>query len=482
MIKNDREYQVTKGQTQKFEQTLNGLLKDSNNTKTHPLLLQAQINSLKSQITELDKEIAEYEELFSYKLDFQVQSIIDLPITLIKARIALKMSLKELASKIGIKEEALQECENNYYIEASIKELLEIAKFLNVQIIDEIPSNIPTFNQLLTRLKEIGFSPQFTIHSLLPPKISAWIQTFGKKVKYTTDFTVLQVATNICRIFDWSPSIIFGENPLSFNQTIIAGARFKTGKLVNFQHLNVYTIYAHYLSLLVLKATPKLTSKKLPNSSNEIRETIIAQYNQISLESALKYVWAMGIPVIPLKNSGAFHGACWRINSRNIIVLKQNTKSKARWLFDLFHEFGHLSQNSKEKDLTVIELNEMERARLQSQEEINASQFAGEIILNNQAEELTEICIKKANGNIKFLKNAVIDVAQQNNIPVGSLANYLAFRLSLQGFNWWGAVNNLQNTNENPYMITRDVLLKNLDLEVLSEDERNILIQAISEY
>ncbi len=45
---------------------------------------------------------------------------------------------------------------------------------------------------------------------------------------------------------------------------------------------------------------------------------------------------------------GTFHGACWRYEGRNAVVLKQTPKHEARWTFDLLHELFHAGQRPEE--------------------------------------------------------------------------------------------------------------------------------------
>jgi len=63
---------------------------------------------------------------------------------------------------------------------------------------------------------------------------------------------------------------------------------------------------------------------------------------------------------------------------------------------------------------------------------------------------------------------------------VGSLANYLAFRLSLQDVNWWGAATNLQVQSNAPWEAARDWLVPRLDLNLLNDADRQILMRALS--
>jgi hypothetical protein len=183
--------------------------------------------------------------------------------------------------------------------------------------------------------------------------------------------------------------------------------------------------------------------------------------------------------VLPLTDSGAFHGACWRVDGRNIIVLKQKEKSLAKWLFDLLHELRHAGENPESPSLTVIEEEETSDSQLESEEEQIASQFAGDVILDERADELAHKCRAAAEGDISRLKTAVPRVAERENVPADALANYMAFRLALEGENWWGAARNLQPKGISPFQIARDQLLQNLKLEDLARPDITLLHQAI---
>ncbi|MGI0010778.1 MAG: hypothetical protein ACREAE_05210 [Nitrosopumilaceae archaeon] len=100
--------------------------------------------------------------------------------------------------------------------------------------------------------------------------------------------------------------------------------------------------------------------------------------------------------------------------------------------------------------------------------------------MNGRAEALVEKCIKEARGKMELLKNAVIQIAQSENVGVDSLANYLAFRLSRQGQDWWGTANNLQIDNPPPITIAQNILLEHLKFEKLTESDQALLKRALS--
>ena len=63
---------------------------------------------------------------------------------------------------------------------------------------------------------------------------------------------------------------------------------------------------------------------------------------------------------------------------------------------------------------------------------------------------------------------------------VDHLANYMAFRLSLQNINWWGAANNLQTIAENPWETARDALLTQSNFSKINPSDRELIVRALS--
>ena len=164
---------------------------------------------------------------------------------------------------------------------------------------------------------------------------------------------------------------------------------------------------------------------------------------------------------------------------RNVVVMKQRTPHTGRWLFDLLHELYHVSQRPEEPDFLVLEAAETSVERRESDEEIRASQFAGEVALRGQAENLTQVVINQSNGDIRRVKSLVSQVAEVHDIDVGLFANYLAFRLQMQGINWWGAAANLQRSSEDPWEIARDVFCERFSFEGIDATDQSILDRAL---
>ncbi|MYI98033.1 MAG: hypothetical protein F4104_00025, partial [Gemmatimonadetes bacterium] len=99
MIKNERQYLITKAQFSRFVRTLEGL---SEEVGVHPLILKAQNDAVRSQLCDLEADLREYESLKAgeFKLD-QLKTVKEIPTMLIKARIAQGLSQKNLAERLG---------------------------------------------------------------------------------------------------------------------------------------------------------------------------------------------------------------------------------------------------------------------------------------------------------------------------------------------------------------------------------------------
>ncbi len=134
MIKNERQYKVTRAQAAKFSDALNSLRQRTDEEGIHPLIAKAQEDALSSQLSDLENELREYESLKSG--DFQVDSlgvVADLSSILIKARIAQGLSQRDLAERIGVKEQQIQRYEATDYASANLARIKEVAAVFSVK-------------------------------------------------------------------------------------------------------------------------------------------------------------------------------------------------------------------------------------------------------------------------------------------------------------------------------------------------------------
>lgn len=143
MITNERQYRITKAEAKRFEEALAGAEKAS--ASVHPRIQQAMREGLESQLQELRDQLTEYEALRSGRVTvLEIDSLRELPEALIRARIVSGLTQKELAARLGLKEQQIQRYEARRYAGVSLERVDEIATALGVKITERvlIPSPI----------------------------------------------------------------------------------------------------------------------------------------------------------------------------------------------------------------------------------------------------------------------------------------------------------------------------------------------------
>ena len=136
MIKNERQYKITKAQAARFSNALKNLRQRPNaDNSLHPLIAKAQEDAISSQLADLESELREYESLKAgeFRLD-SLRVVADLPSILIKARIAQGLSQKDLAERIGLKEQQIQRYEATDYATANLARIKEVVSAFGVEI------------------------------------------------------------------------------------------------------------------------------------------------------------------------------------------------------------------------------------------------------------------------------------------------------------------------------------------------------------
>jgi transcriptional regulator with XRE-family HTH domain len=468
MIRNDRQYKISRARAGEFAELLDARTK----ARSQDEWSDVETAAVQSQLDELRDEIDEYEKLKAGNItSFQIDSLEELPIVLVKARIASGLTQKELADKLGIKEQQIQRYEQNDYAGVSIDRVREIVKALNVSVKQNILllTTRHTVDELSARLAGIGIEREFLETRLLPSTAD----------QMQPEIKVRAVAERLSRIYGWAPASLLAGAPLRLPTHALDNARFKLPSNVDERRLRGYSIYAHYIALLALQTTPNVKPKRLPTEWEIVRKALLSKFKRVDFEAVLDYLWDLGIVVLPLFDVGLFHGACWRIAGRDVIVLKQRTTSLARWSVDLLHELYHLS-NKPGTDVAIVEPPEGQGNTDLEDEEIDATDFGGDVFLGGRADELAVMCQRESKGRVENLKSIVVKIAKQERVDVGALANYMAYRLGQDNkINWWGTAANLQPDGPNPGDLVRSKLLANADLTLLNEIDRDLFMTAL---
>lgn len=471
MIKNAREFQITKAQAVKFERALT--VADADERSDHASA-ELERDALRSQLADLRVELDEYQALESGRLKVvEVEDLSELPRALIQARIAAGLSQREFAVRLGLKEQQVQRYEATEYASASLSRILEVVRALGVKLHQDVvlPSADMTLETLLTKLRSFGFDRDFAQSRLVVDDVDDATQTAWK------------TANVVGRVLGVSAAELFSGNavPIALNNAS-ASALFKLPAHANEPKFRAYATYARYLATRALACTKVSPFDELPSHPLEVHRAIVERYGSLSFEAALRYVWSLGIPVLPLRDSGAFHGAFWRIGGRPVIVLKQQVTSTARWLIDLLHEYYHAVQTNGLMEAQVIEMSDSPYERRTSPAEREATQWATAVALRGREQELAEMCVAEARQDVPRLKRIVPIVAVREGVSVDVLANYIAYRLALFAeADWWGTASNLQISEEYPWTTARDIFLENVELHRLDRIDRELFGRALSE-
>lgn len=485
MIKNERQYRITKSQVTGFSKALAEFAHERATKDERDLLSQRiQEDALRSQLTDLEAELREYESLRQTNPGvLPVHSFAELPQALIKARIAAGMSQLKLANRLSLKEQQVQRYEATDYSGASLSRIQQVIKALGLEVREEIllPTEPQSVGHVLKRLRDAGLPRSFVEKRLVPKHIRDQLATKSATTHDSENTFALQIASAVGRIFNWTPRSIFGSTPLTLDNAILAPARFKKPRSANQHWTSVYTFYAHFLALLTLKCTEHLKQQPVDTNPEAVCERILRESGNLSLEAVISFAWHLGIPVLPLADPGSFHGACFRVNGRNVIVIKQNTSSAARWIIDILHEFRHAGEEPESAEFAVIEEAEILTSAQKPEAERLATDFAIAVALRGEGEALITECVKAANGKVEWLKNACQRVAEKQDVDAGVLANYLAYRLESKSINWWPTAATFQAGGDKARDLARRYFFKNVNLALLNQLDRELLVNGLLE-
>jgi len=470
MITNDVQYRTAKAQVDRLERLLAELSERPIDSEDGELRRNLESRTVEGQMNELRTQLLEYDALREGRAPVgELSSLDELPQLLVRARIAAGLSQRLLAERLGLKEQQIQRYESTDYASASLARLRQVAAAVGLNE-KELPQSEVSGSALLRQLINLGLDRSVVQRRIAPATLRERPNTNSDGLA-----PVIDLASRVGRVFGIDASSLLSGGQIEADYHVLSAANFKLPRGVTSERVAAYTVYAHYVALVVLQATEMLPRIDIPSDPKLFRAKWQQTEPGASFEGLLHFVWDLGIPVVPLADSGGFHAAVWKSRDRKVIVLKQGARHSSRWAFDLLHEIGHILAGLHGTDSGIIDADDMRV----DQAEQAANEFAGSVLLDSRAEELVQRCVEEAKGSVERLKSAVPRVASSEHVEVSALANYLAFRLSMQGINWWGAANNLQTADDDPWAICRDVLIERADLASLNQLDRELLNQAL---
>lgn len=142
IIQNQRQYRSTKADLTRFEESL--IAHDARDPRDlapniDPGMPRLMHDAIASWIETLGEQIDHYEKLRDGQITSrEITSLHELPTALIEARIAARLTQRQLATRIGVAEQQVQRWEANGYSGVNLDRLQSIADALGVQMRETI--------------------------------------------------------------------------------------------------------------------------------------------------------------------------------------------------------------------------------------------------------------------------------------------------------------------------------------------------------
>ena len=289
---------------------------------------------------------------------------------------------------------------------------------------------------------------------------------------------IATVLTRVRHIFGWTSTDLAGPGRPPLLGTPAFAGRLKQQARER-RPAATYVLYAHKIAMLADQACDRPPYAPPPDDPAAIADEVRERHGGLRFASVASYCWDHGIVIVPLADRGQFHGACWLIGDRPVVVLKQTTALDSRWVFDLGHELAHVRRHLGPAHDAIVELEEIGRDH-HDREETEASDFSGELLLGDP-DRLAHAVVRAAGGQGTRIWASIATVAAQEQVNPGVLANYLAHRLDRENISkaGWGAAANLQQGDTDAPATARRLLLEHLDLDRLADDDAQILTGAL---
>lgn len=137
MITNERQYRITQTAIRGFAEALDRL--EAEEAHRPPEMRRIMREAIESQLEELHEQVTEYDNLRSGRVQvLELNSLNELPDALIRARIAAGLTQKELAGRLGIKEQQIQRYEATRYAGVSLERIQSVAAALGARIHERV--------------------------------------------------------------------------------------------------------------------------------------------------------------------------------------------------------------------------------------------------------------------------------------------------------------------------------------------------------
>lgn len=226
--------------------------------------------------------------------------------------------------------------------------------------------------------------------------------------------------------------------------------------------------------------------QRLPSDPLALRELIVRQTGRaaIDFEGLLEAAWAHGIPVIFLHDLPTrckrLTGMAAMLRMRPVIVLGLKHQQRARQLFVLAHELGHILSGHVAPGTVLIDEDIADvtdalyaGAVLDDGEEAEADRFALRLLRNGAGEDAITL------QNV-FTPSTIAVAASRRGAELGIDPGHLVLSFAKATSEWRRASQALDFFPDagGAIGLIRDAFYRHVDLDSLSEENRDYLISA----
>jgi transcriptional regulator with XRE-family HTH domain len=373
-----------------------------------------------------------------------------------------RMTSRELAERAGISPQSLSRIERGRH-DVVFSTLRRLLAAMNFELTD------------LASMEAVEINPPQVRAALIATGLAR--DTVDRVLYGAND--AASVLARVRNIFGWAATDLAGPGlPPVLGAPAFAGRRKEQAR--DRRAAMTYVLYAHKVALLADQASERPSYRRPPDDPKMLGDEIREEHGDLRFESVAHYCWDHGIAIVPLVDRGQFHGACWLIGDRPVILLKQTNALDSRWVFDLGHELFHVLHHLDAGRDAIIEFEEIGHEQHDAEEE--ASSDFSETLQLGDADRLAQAVVSAAGGNGQRIWKQVEPIATREGVHPGVLANYMAYRLAHQGISQgWGAAANLQREDQSAPQTARRLLLEHIRWERLTDDDALVLEGALSD-
>lgn len=136
MILNDRQQTIATKQASDLRHAIASFDRTASVERgIDPAIVDAQLGAMEAELADIEHDIRAYHRLKTAPPPlFRVDSLADIPRILVSARIALGLTQRELAERLGMKEQQIQRYEAELYAGANLSRVAEVATALGLQL------------------------------------------------------------------------------------------------------------------------------------------------------------------------------------------------------------------------------------------------------------------------------------------------------------------------------------------------------------